>query len=100
MKILLATDGSESSAAAIRMVATQIRPDADVLVLEVVEAPGPEFGATPKEHFDRARQSVERAAKTLTDGGLRVTTRVLEGDPRDAILDTAAEFGANFIVLG
>ena len=101
MKILLATDGSESSEAAIQAVARRIdSKDADVLVLEVVDEHGSEFGETPKRLFSHAEESVTRVAHTLRDAGFNVATRVVESEPRATILDLASEWHADLIVLG
>ncbi|HYL10792.1 MAG TPA: universal stress protein [Candidatus Acidoferrales bacterium] len=113
MKILLAVDGSKFSEAAMRMLASQIRPqDAEVLVLQVVKpilystppqmSPGyaPELAERRKERVAEAEESVSRAAQALRTAGFKVTTRVGEGEVRSGILDVAAEWGAGLFVLG
>jgi nucleotide-binding universal stress UspA family protein len=113
MKILLAVDGSKFSEAAMRTLASQIRPqDAEVLVLQVVKpilystppqmSPGyaPELAERRKERVAEAEESVGRAAQALRTAGFKVTTRVGEGEVRSGILDVAAEWGAGLIVLG
>jgi nucleotide-binding universal stress UspA family protein len=113
MKILLAVDGSEVSQAATRALASQVRPEgAEVLVFEVVE---PHIFSTPpqmaegympeqdeilKEELQRAQESVKQASQTLNAAGFRVNTRIVEGETRSAILDVAAEWRADLIVLG
>lgn len=113
MKIVLAIDGSSSSQAATQTLATQLRPEgAEVLVLEVVEplvystppqmAPGyaPEMADRLREESSQARASVEGAAEILRAKGFNVKTRVVEAEIRAGILDVAAEWQANLIVLG
>lgn len=113
MKILVATDGSKFSEAAIQEVASRFNAKgAEVLILQAVEplvfsappqmAPGyaPELAGQREERLKEAKASVAAASKVLQAGGFAVTTRVVEADPRTAILDIAAESGANLIVVG
>lgn len=113
MKILLATDGSKFSEAAAGAVALQLRSEnAEVLVLQVVEplvfstppqmAPGyaPEMAARLQERLKEAKQSVERTAEILRKAQFKIQTRVLENETRTGILDIAAEWHADLIVLG
>jgi nucleotide-binding universal stress UspA family protein len=113
MKILLATDGSKFSEAAIQEVASRINPKgAEVLILQAVEplafstppqmAPGyaPEMAGVREERLKEAKASVAAATKILQAGGFAVSTRVVEADPRTAILDIAAELGTDLIVVG
>jgi nucleotide-binding universal stress UspA family protein len=113
MKILLATDASKCSEAATQAVASQIiSKNNEVLVLQAVEplayltppqmAPGyaPEMAQQREEQFKQARASVASAAEILKSAGFAVNTRVVEADPRAAILDVAEESHVNLIVLG
>lgn len=109
MKILLATDGSNFSDAAALGIATQFRPqDSEVRVLSVVEpittaampqmAPGyyPEL----EDQKHEAKALVERAAKMLAEAGFKVSTSVATGDAKSVILDEAADWHAELIVVG
>ena len=109
MKILLAIDDSKFSEAAAKSLAGQFRPEeTEVRVLQVVEpiaiseppemAPGyfPELA----DQLPRAREVVDRVAKMLSSAGFRVTTSVATGDARSVILERAAEWHADLIVLG
>jgi nucleotide-binding universal stress UspA family protein len=109
MKILLATDDSKFSEAAAKSLAGQFRPqDTEVRILHVVEpiviseppqmAPGyyPEL----EDQLPQAREVVDRVATTLSSAGFRVTTSVVTGDARSVILEAAAEWHADLIVLG
>jgi len=116
MKILLAIDESECSEAATRAVVAHFpRERAEVLVLHADEWPnqlptslpfveGPTAAAEVLEVRDERRRQgeelVARAAQQLESAGFRVTTTVREGDARDAILDAAAQWGPDVIVLG
>jgi nucleotide-binding universal stress UspA family protein len=111
MRILLATDGSEYSEAAVEKLARHPFPaDSEVLVLSVFEPPpfpftvpggGVNFDAQIQETAEKA---VERAATRLQTGEesrkLQITTNVLAGSPKRVIVEEAEAFGADLIVVG
>jgi nucleotide-binding universal stress UspA family protein len=115
-KILLAVDDSEFSKAATAAVIREFRPpDSEVHVLHVVEplrlAPpttglgvGPsvpgDFIGTIEEWLDRAEVLVSETAKTLESAGFRVNTTIAEGDAKSQILETAAAWRPDVIVVG
>ena len=117
MRILLATDGSGHSEAAVHEIARQRWPaDSEVRVISVVEPPYV-LGTFPGESVntslyveieksarDRARAAVDKAAAQLqSDEGSRqltVTTDVLSGSAKRVILEDAEAFRADLIVVG
>jgi nucleotide-binding universal stress UspA family protein len=113
MKILLAIDGSKFSEDASRTVASQLPvQNSEVLVLQVVEplvfsnppqmARGyaPEMAARLQEQIQQAKESVARAAEVLRAAGFKADARVVENEIRTGILDVAAEWHADLIVMG
>lgn len=109
MKILLATDGSKFSDAAARSVARQFRPqDAEVRVLSVVEPisetvppqMSPHYYPELQDQVAEAKEMTERTAKMLADAGFEVSTSVVTGDAKAVILEEAADWKADLIVLG
>jgi nucleotide-binding universal stress UspA family protein len=113
MKILLAFDGSNFSEAAVRAITSQMRLEgAEVLVVQVVEprifstppemSPGyaPEQEEVLEEQLKEAEKSAGHAAEALKAAGYKARTRVVEGETRSGILDVAAEWRADLIVLG
>jgi nucleotide-binding universal stress UspA family protein len=113
MKILLATDGSKYSEAAAKMLASKFRnQDAEVLVLQAVEplvystppqmAPGyaPEMAERLKDQLKHAKEYVAHAAEGLRAAGFKVDARVVENEIRTAILEVAADWHADLIVIG
>lgn len=113
MKVLLAIDDSQFSEAATQILAAQFRPqDTEVRVLHVMEpiilslppqmAQGytPEMSEIRQDQLKKARELVAQAAQALRAAGFRVDTAVKEGDIRAWIVDTAAEWPADLIVLG
>jgi nucleotide-binding universal stress UspA family protein len=116
MKILLAVDGSPFGEEAAREVARRPWPaGSEVLVACVVETttpPAPEMWAGSYEDYfgelnqwkrAQARQALESAARILdgrVDRSLKVTTEVLEGQPKRRIPEEAEAWGANLVVVG
>ena len=120
MKLLLATDDSQFSEAALRAVISQNRPQqTQVRVLHVMEpmgivlseiasAAGPEsYPAEPfelerlrKEQKKQASALVETRAEELKGAGFQAETAIGEGDPRVEIIDMAREWSADLIVMG
>ena len=112
MKILVATDGSPSSAAAVSAVATRPWPkDTEVEVLTVIHTAVP-FILDPAyviafvhiDQLEKARKHAPEiagcAASQLRQAGLTVTTQVLEGAPKHLIVEEAERWGADLVVLG
>ena len=114
MKILMATDGSPFSDAAIRSLTSQFRVDGmEVLVLQVVEplifaAPpqmalgyAPEMAARLKEQLELARNTAARAKEVLQKAGFKADYKVVENEEvRAGILSVSEEWRADLIVLG
>ena len=113
MKILLGIEGSSFSEAATQTLVSYIRPEgAEVLVLQVVDplvysvppmmAPdyAPEMAERLKAQVTYAKETVKRAVELLKSKGFKVEGRVVESEVRAGILDSAAEFNADLIVLG
>jgi nucleotide-binding universal stress UspA family protein len=108
MKILVAADESSSTEQVLKMIAAQIRPEnAEVRVLHVLQ---PVAGSPPQmspgyapemEPFaNAAKDLLSRAMKALSAAGFKTETALRNGDIRETIIDTAAEWGADLIVLG
>ncbi len=109
MNILLATDGSNSSNAAVENIAKLFHPlNNEVRVLTVVEPittammPQMSRGYYP-ELEDQKREAkglVERTANVFAAKGFKVSTSVLTGNAKAVILDEAAGWHADLIVVG
>ena len=112
MKILLAVDGSEYSAAAVEAVAERPWPsETMVRVLAAVERvvpPAAEVWYDAGGSLERARQELTTRAEQLSAGvaerlraaGLTAETAVRDGDPRSVIVEEAEEWDADLIVVG
>ena len=120
MKILLAMDSSKFSEAALQSVIKQFRPQrTPVRVISVVEciemllpamAEGQGLPYYPPEPVDldkvrakqwkQSRELVARAAEKLRAAGFKASAIVREGNTRTLLVDLAAEWRANLIVVG
>lgn len=109
MRILVGVDDSKFSEAALQALVGQIQPrDTEVRVLHVLERiaistpPQMSAGYTPElqDQAKEAQELVERAAKKLRTAGFNVDTAVCKGDIREKIIDSAAEWNADLIVIG
>lgn len=111
MKTLLAMDESECSQAAMRLVIQEMRPeDSEVYVLHVA-APKwlvwdydlGELGqieAAREETLKRGQELLERVKPLIAKAGFEVRAAMAEGDARFVIVDQAASWNAELIVLG
>ena len=113
MKILLATDGSKFAEAATQSVISLFRTqNVEVLVLQIVEpvvfstppqmAAGyaPEMAPRLQSEIKNARESVSGTVGVLRTAGFNVDSKVVETEIRTGILEAAAEWKADLIVLG
>lgn len=95
MKILLAIDDSKFSETATQAIIQQMRPDnTEVCVLHAVQL------TLPNESLKQGKQLVVRTEQVLNKAGFKATTAVVEGDPRAAVIDYAAHWNADLIVVG
>jgi len=112
VKILLAIDDSKFSEAAIESVIRQATPqETEVRVLHVIEpipiypdgqawGYGPEASQVLEEQRKEAEGLVAQAGQTLRDAGLKVTTAIEEGNPKEVIIDSAAKWPSDLIMIG
>jgi len=115
MKILLAIDGSTFSDAAVKEVAMKPWPvDSEVKIISVVETPlmpTVETWVPPDNYIealeaageDQARAIIVKAAARVRESQgdqLRVSTEIIRGHPKHAIIDEAESWGADLILMG
>ncbi len=115
MKILLATDGSDYSKAAVNSVAERPWPEGSevriISAMEIPYAPTTEAWVLPASYYtELERVAREQAAAALKDAverieygkafGLEITTRIIGGSAGEVIMDEAESWDADLIVLG
>jgi len=113
MKILLAIDNSRFSQIAMQTVAKQFRTKGtEVRVLHIVEPIStyisvdmiphfvPYVAKVEQERRKEAKELVRRAALRLRKVGFKTSEIVEEGDTKARIVDNAAKWHADLIVLG
>ncbi|HXJ70382.1 MAG TPA: universal stress protein [Verrucomicrobiae bacterium] len=111
MKILVGIDGSPHSKAALDYVKSMAWPKGTnvavvsaavpMVAYTMVDAAGLSWMQTAEEDMSaQAKELTARAAQELTGAGLPTEARVVRGDPRDALVDTARTMGADLVVVG
>jgi universal stress protein A len=106
-RILFPTDFSEASLQAMQYAAELARRfEAELFFVHVVQPPPMpadyNFGTEVMEYAAALRERAEQRLDALIDAagcGGRAKKILVQGEPADAILGTAAEFGVDLIVL-
>ena len=114
MKILLAVDGSPHSDEAIEEVLRRPwPPQSEVKIITAAEIPMP-VGMEPwvvsPDYFEEMDKSVRKAAQVVLDSALaklkiedkalKISSEIIQGSPRQVIVDEAESWGADLIVMG
>ena len=112
MKVLIGVDDSPHSQAAVEFVQKMSWPaETRMLVVSSLAPEATRFGAYEPSAAVKAAGMVERirefqeelvtrSQQKLTEAGLEAEGRVIEGDPREALLEAASKAGADLIVVG
>ena len=115
MKILLAVDGSVCSDAAVEALARRPWPrESEVKVITATEIPVPvgmEPWAVSADYFEELDKTIHKAAQTVIDNALvklktvedktlKITNEIIQGSPRQVIVDEAEKWGADLIFIG
>ncbi len=111
MKILIGVDDSAHSKAALEYVKNMKWPaKTKVVVLAastpaiaytMVDAGGMTWMKTAEEEMTvQAEELTARAERELRDAGLATEAKVVQGDAREALVETARTMGADLVVVG
>jgi nucleotide-binding universal stress UspA family protein len=92
-RVLLAIDGSKTSMAAAEAVSKRPWPEGSEFRIVTVEEP---WVIKPTNVLS----NVDSAEQLLASAGLKATTVVLSGNPKEAILEEAKKWNAGLIVVG
>lgn len=98
-RVLLATDGSKTSAEAARATAARPWPEASEFRIVSVEEPWAIKPSKVRKEKE-AQEAVSHAEEVLASAGLNVTTAVLSGNAKEIILEEAQKCAADLIVVG
>ncbi len=102
VRIVLGHDGMPGASAAVRSVAGRTWPNG--ATVKLVTSVG--FGYSPvadlnvREDYDRAREILAPAERSLREAGLDVTVTVPQGDPKLTIIDEANKLRTDSIFIG
>lgn len=116
MKVILATDGTSQSSAAVDMTKNLNFSSGDELkIVTVIDMAVPmaidayagylpntqEIEKIARENAETVLENTSREiSDDIGDGGPAISTDILIGSPESRIVETAEEFGANLIVVG
>lgn len=115
MRILLAVDGSAYSDAAVEeIVKRPWPPESEIKVITAVALPimvGIEPWAASPEYFEPMEKAIRGAAEdvinramsrlnTIDDKSLKISKEIIQGSPRQVIVDEAEKWSADLIVMG
>ncbi|HEX8650872.1 MAG TPA: universal stress protein [Pyrinomonadaceae bacterium] len=98
-RVLLATDGSETSAAAAQALAGRPWPEGSEFKVVSVEEPWA-LKRSRVRHDEQAQEAVSSAEQVLAAAGLKATGAVLSGNAKEVILEEAQKWAADLIVVG
>lgn len=103
MKVVVAYDGSEHAHKAVDQLKLLSGP-VDAVLVSVVRGPALGIRGTAIEvdqsEIDAARDALQKVAKELAAAGRTVQTKLMMGEPADALIDEAIEQKADLIILG
>jgi nucleotide-binding universal stress UspA family protein len=92
-RVLLATDGSETSLTAAAALAGRPWPEGSEFRIVTVEEPW-------LTRSSSVTSNINSAEEVLVAAGLKATTAVLSGNPKEVILEEARKWDADLIVVG
>ncbi len=98
-RVLLATDGSETSMAAAQALAGRPWPKGSEFRIVSVEEPWALNRSNVRDNA-QAQQAITSAEQALASAGLKAVGMVLSGNTKDVILEEAKKWAADLIVVG
>ena len=98
-RVLLATDGSETSMTAAQALAGRPWPEGSEFRIVSVEEPWALKRSSVRDN-EQAQEAVSRAERVLASAGLKAIGTVLSGSTKDVILEEAKKCAADLIIVG
>lgn len=99
-RIIIGMDGSSFADAAVKAVAARHWPAGVEARIVTVTKPFHMYGETPALQRSRARAIQDAAMTEISEAGVAVSSKVIEGDPKRALIEEADAWGANCIFIG
>jgi nucleotide-binding universal stress UspA family protein len=101
MNVVLGVDGSPSAMKAVEWVAGSAGPTGRIVVVAAAHAGmAMSDSAIVQAEREAAERHLQEATRALGALGPRVEGRVVDGDPRQALVDTALAENADLLVVG
>lgn len=99
-RIIIGLDGSSCARTAVEAVAAREWPaGAETRIITATE-PFHMYGETPAMQESRVRVFQDAAMAELSEAGLAVSSKMIEGDPKSVLIDEANAWGADCIFVG
>jgi nucleotide-binding universal stress UspA family protein/predicted transcriptional regulator len=99
-RIVIGMDGSSFADAAVDAVTSRRWPAGAEARIVTVTEPFHMYGETHAMQKSRARVIQDAATAEISEAGLAVSSKVIEGDPKRALIEEADAWGANCIFVG
>ena len=100
VRIIIGVDGSSCAKAAVDVVAARSWPVGAEARLVTATKPFHMYGETPAMQKSRVRGFQDAAIAELSETGLAVSSKMIEGDPKRVLIDEADTWGADCIFIG
>ena len=99
-RIIIGVDGSSCAEAAVDAVTSRYWPAGVETRIITATEPFHMYGETPAMQRSRVRVFQDEAMMKISEAGLAVSSKAIEGDPKRALIDEADAWGANCIFVG
>jgi nucleotide-binding universal stress UspA family protein/predicted transcriptional regulator len=99
-RIVIGMDGSSFANAAVDAVTARRWPAGVEARIVTVTKPFHMYGEAPAMQKSRARVIQDAAMAEISEAGLAASSKVIEGDPKRALIEEADAWGANCIFIG
>jgi nucleotide-binding universal stress UspA family protein/predicted transcriptional regulator len=100
VRIIIGVDGSSCASAAVNAVAARSWPAGAEVRVVTATKPFHMYGETPAMQKSRVRGFQDAAMMELSETGLAVSSKMIEGDPKRALIDEADAWSADCIFIG
>ena len=100
IRIIIGVDGSTCAESAVDAVAARSWPAGAEARVVTATKPFHMYGETPAMQKSRVRGFQDEAVMKLSEAGLAVSSKIIEGDPKRALIDEADAWSADCVFIG